>query len=68
MVNPIGFNNSWGGVKMLKVTDDQQAGQLPGYHTGGLGPPKLLAEAKGNENERTKAERLGLWKARLQRD
>ena len=26
--------------------------QLPGYHTGGLTPPKLLAEAKSDENER----------------
>ena len=34
---------------------DQQAV----YHTGGLGPPKLLAKAKSDENERTKAESWG---------
>ena len=28
------------------------------YHTGGLGPPELLAEAKGNENERWLMDRI----------
>ena len=32
---------------------------MSGYHMEGLAPPKLLAEAKGDENERTKAEGVG---------
>ena len=44
---------------MLKVTTGSAEGPAP---------PKLLAEAKSGENERTKAESSGLRKARLQRD
>ena len=33
--------------------------QLWVYHTGGLGPPNLLAEAKSDENEQTEAESAG---------
>ena len=33
--------------------------QLRVYHTGVWAPPKVLAEAKSDENERTKAESSG---------
>ena len=37
----------------------QQAGQQGVYHMGVWAPPKLLAEAKSDENDRTKAESVG---------
>ena len=38
---------------------DQQGDQQAAYHTGVWAPPNLLAKAKSDENERTKAESWG---------
>ena len=43
----------------LRTSNGPAPDQLRVYHTGVWAPPKLLAEAKSDENERTKAESSG---------
>ena len=46
----------WGPVKMLKFGSGPAGGAEPSLSCGGVASPKLLAEAKSDENEQTKAE------------
>ena len=52
MVNPSGFNNPWEPVKMRGTS-------YRAIIRGVWAPPKLLAEAKSDENEQATAESLG---------